>query len=213
MAGDFKTPRRSLAPPQLARALIVVMASAPDRAALIGDMEEEFARQSQQSPHEARAWYWRQTAISAPYLALKRLGSEETRRLGIALAATLGAFLMIHYWDIFIARGAARGFAAVTQAQTYFLARTVYLLVQMAGVAVAGGAIAALIFRDEDSFARNTLRRLVPAGVILFAPTFFAMVSPADNYDLSFRLMQLGLALPSLITGARIAMWFLGRHR
>ncbi len=213
MAGDIKPPRNALAPPHLARMLIVIMASAPERAALIGDMEEEFTQQSRRSPHGARAWYWRQTAISAPYLALKRLRSEETRRLGIALAAILGAFLMIHYWDILIARGTARGFAAVTQAQTYFLARTVYLLVQMAGVAVAGSVIAALTFREEDSFARNLLHRLVPSGVIILSPALFAMIFPADNYDLSFRLIQLGLALPALYIGARIAMWLRGRRR
>ncbi|NOX82883.1 MAG: hypothetical protein GXP06_07835 [Alphaproteobacteria bacterium] len=213
MARDIKPPHSALAPPQLARALIVIMASAPERAALIGDMEEEFAQQSQRSPHRARAWYWRQTAISAPYLALKRLRSEQTRRLGVALGATLGAFLLIHYWDIFIARGAARGFAVATGAQTFFLTRSVYLLVQMTGVSVAGGAIAALTFREQDSFARNTFRRLIPAGAIILSPTLFAMIAPADHYDLSFRLLQLALAVPALFIGARIAMWLRGRYR
>jgi hypothetical protein len=196
-----------LAPPRIARALLTFIMDAADRAVLIGDLEEEFHLLSRHSPRKAQNWYWRQIMQSAPHLILKRLRSQNIQPLGLALAALLGSFLLIYYWDIWIARSAARTFAAATNASSYFYSRAVYLLVQMIGVAIGGGLIAFFTFRAETPFLKNIAYRLAPAGFIVFAPTILAMINPADNYPLSFRLLWLGLAIPSLIGGARGGVW------
>jgi putative ABC transport system permease protein len=53
-------------PPRLARWLLRRMLDGPARSAIIGDLDEEFARfiVPQQGLRRARRWYWRQTALS-----------------------------------------------------------------------------------------------------------------------------------------------------
>ncbi len=188
------------------------MAADPvDRSALMGDLAEEFARLWRRSPDNARAWYWRQAAKSAPHLFLKRLRAPETQKLLIGIGAAVVAFFLLRYWDLWVARNAAREFAAATNAQNYFLPRMVYLIAQMAGFVLAGAMIAAVTFARETSFLANAAIRLAPIGAVLLAPTLFAMVSGADNYDLSFRLIWITLAIPSLISGAG-AYWMLSNR-
>ncbi len=201
-----------LGPPPAARALLAFIMDAADEAVLMGDMEEEFRHISRHSPRHAQSWYWRQTMRSAPHLIIKRVRALKMRPLGVALAALLGSFLLIYYWDIWVARSAARTFAAITDASSYFFSRAVYLFVQMIGVAIGGGLIAIFTFQAEAPFLKNIAYRLAPAGLIVFAPTYMAMINPADNYPLSFRLLWLSLAIPSLIGGARGGIWLQSRH-
>ncbi len=201
-----------LGSPKVARALLAFIMDAADKAVLIGDLEEEFRLLSRHSQRNAQSWYWHQIMRSAPHLILKRLRSLKMQQLGLALAALLSAFLLIYYWDIWVARSAARTFSAMTNASSYFFSRAVYLLVQMVGVAIGGGLIAIFTFRAEMPFFKNIACRLAPAGLIVFAPTFLAMINPADNYPLSFRLLWLSLAVPSLIGGARGGVWLQSRR-
>ncbi len=201
-----------LGPPWVACALLTFIMDAADKAVLIGDLEEEYRLLSRHSPRDAQSWYWRQIMRSAPHLILKRLQSLKIQPLGLAFVALLGAFLLIYYWDIWIARSAARTFAAMTNASSYFYSRAIYLLVQMIGVAIGGGLIAFFTFSTAVPFISNIAYRLAPAGLIVFAPTLLAMINPADNYPLSFRLLWLSLAIPSLIGGARGGVWLQARH-
>ena len=194
-------------PPRIAFALISFSAGAADKAALIGDLEEEFGQRSRKSLRDARAWYWRQASRSLPYLLLERMRSDQMRRIGVALLSILAAFILITLWDSWVARSAARGLYGLSQSTPVGLVRAVYLIVQMIGIALAGGIIAALTFQREETFLRNSLVRLAPAGLILFAPWIIATLNPADTYPVGFRLIWLGMAAPSLVAGARGFIW------
>jgi len=207
VAGKFENggadgPGAGLTPPRLAEKLMAIATSAPDRAALIGDLSEEFGRLHRRSPQSAKAWYWRQTARSAPHLFLKRLRDAPFQKIGIAIAATLGAFLLISLWEVWIARNAAREFAALTQASNFTAARIVYLAVQMLGVALGGAMIAIATFDRRASFMKNLVTRLAPAAFVLFAPALIASFVLADTYPINFRLLWTALSVPSLAIGA-----------
>lgn len=216
MAGEFKSGADSgadLTPPRLAERLMTAAVSAPDRAALIGDLHEEFSRLSRRSPNEARAWYWRQTAQSAPHLFWKRLRSPALRNIAVAAAATLGAFILIALWDGFIARNAARGFANLTQATDFTLARAIYLGVQMIGVAFGGAMIAYFTFDRSAGLIKNYLTRLTPAALVILAPTLIEFASPANTYPATYQLLWTALAIPSLVAGAAGAVWLFSKRR
>ena len=100
----------------------------------------------------------------------------------------------------------------MTNAETYTLARAVYLLVQMLGVALAGGVLAIFTFRRERNFLSNVIRRLTPAALVLFGPALISLMSPNPTYDTSFQLLWLALAAPSLIGGAACALWLRSRR-
>ena len=207
MVGNAEQFDPPLGPPRIAFALLSFSAGDADKSALIGDLQEEFSQRSRKSPRAARAWYWRQASRSLPFLLLDRMRSENVRRIGVAILAILAAFIFITLWDIWVARNAARSFAGLAQSTPGGVIRAVYLAVQMFGIACAGGVIAALTFQREETFLRNSLYRLAPAGLILFAPWIVATLNPADTYPLGFRLTWLSLAAPALIAGARGFVW------
>jgi predicted permease len=53
-------------PPRLPRRLLRAAAPRADRAAIIGDMDEEFRRRAARDRGRASAWYWRQALASTP---------------------------------------------------------------------------------------------------------------------------------------------------
>ncbi len=212
MAGNAENFGAPIDPPRLAHALLAVSAGATDKAALIGDLEEEFGQRVRTSPRAARAWYWRQAYSSLPHLLLERMRTERMRRLGLAALAVLAGFIFISLWEIFVARNAARGFAGLSGTPSFLAVRIVYLAAQMFGVAAAGGAIAALIFQREETFLHNAVRRLAPAAIVMFLPWIIATLNPADTYPLSFRLVWLALAAPSLVGGAWLVRKWLSRR-
>ena len=213
MAGNAENFSAPIGPPRIAHALLAVSAGASDKAALIGDLEEEFGQRSRKSPRAARAWYWRQTSLSLPHLLLERMRTERMRRLGIAALAVLAGFIFVSAWEITVARNAARGFAGLSETPSFVAVRIVYLAAQMFGVAAAGGLIAVATFRRDESFLRNAVHRLAPAALVLFAPWIIATLNPADTYPLNFRLIWLALAAPSLLAGARSAIWISSKRK
>lgn len=213
MAEDLKPHRRRLSPPALARALLALAAAPADRAALIGDLEEEFAAISGLSRHRARAWYWRQAALSAPHLLARRFASPQARRFAVTALAAVAAFALVRYWDVAVARKAARAFYATFQSPSYAPARMVYLAVQAAGFALAGGGVAGIAFARSERFLKNLQTRLAPAAVLLFAPALIGRLAASDAYPLGFRLAQTGLAAGAFIAGAWIAARLRRRRR
>lgn len=211
MVGNAENFSAPIGPPRVAYALLALLACAADKAALIGDLEEEFGQRVRASPRAARAWYWRQASLSLPHLLLERMRTERVRRLGLAALTVLAGFIFISLWEIFVARNAARGFAGLSETPSFVAVRIVYLAAQMVGVAAAGGAIAAAIFRRNEPFMHNAVRRLAPAAFVLFSPWIIATLNPADTYPLNFRLAWLALAAPSLIAGAWVMVKWLRR--
>ena len=214
MAGNAENFGAPIGPPRLAHALLAVSAGAADKAALIGDLEEEFGQRFRKSPRAARAWYWRQTSLSLPHLLLERIRTDRMRRLGVVALAVLAGFIFMSLWEMFVARNAARGFAGLSETPSFLAVRFVYLAAQMIGVAAAGGAIAALIFSRDKPFINNAARRLAPAAMVLFSPWIITIFDPATTYPLSFQLLRLSLAAPSLVGGAwLVAKWQSRRPR
>ena len=211
MAGDAANFGEPLGPPRLALALLSLSAAAADKAALIGDLEEEFSQRSRNSPRAARAWYWRQASLSLPHLLLERLRTDRVRQLGTAALAVLAGFVLISLWDMMVARNAARGLAGLSETPSYAMVRIAYLATQMFGVAAAGGVIAVLTFRGGEPFLRNASRRLAPAAFVLFLPWLIAIFDPANNYPLSFLIARLSFAAPSLVVGAWATSKWLSR--
>ena len=207
MAGNAEDPRGLLSPPRFAQALIAMAAEPADRAVLIGDLEEEFARLRRRSPNAARAWYWRQTAGSAPHLAMKRLRSSEAQRIALTFIIAAAAFFLLRYWDVFIARNAARLFFELTSGESYTPSRVVYFVVQAAGFLIAGAAVAMLAFKKTDTLAKNFAFRLAPVGALLLAPILIAAVG-GGNYPTGLRVLQIALAAPALVLGAWLAVRF-----
>lgn len=195
----------ALGSPRLARAIATMLCAPSERPALIGDLEEEYARLVAQSPARARTWYWRQTVLSAPRLIAARCRSAPAGRLAITLIAAGAAFFLLRYWDMFVARGAARGFFALFESGSYAPARAVYLAAYAGGFALAGAGIAFAAFDRRAGFTANLARRLLPAAVLLFAPAIIAQLTGSDHYDAGFRVLQIALAAGALVLGARCA--------
>lgn len=203
----------SLSPPTFATSLLELLIVSSDRAELLGDLQEEFANISLRSPAAARSWYWRQAALSAPYFLLKRFQSSHVKKITVALVAAVVTYLFIKYWDVFLARAAVRGLASNTDGWSVSVLRSFYLLVQMLGVAIGGGAIAALTFEKQRSFIKNALARLAPISLLIFAPKLYALIDPTSTYPTSYKLIWIMLAVPSLVLGALCMMWFLTRQQ
>jgi predicted permease len=55
-----------MTPPRVPRTLVRWLAAREDRAAIIGDLDEEFARRAAAGPAPARWWYWTQALASIP---------------------------------------------------------------------------------------------------------------------------------------------------
>ena len=203
----------SLSPPRVATSLLEMLIVSADRAELIGDLQEEFAIISRQSPSAARSWYWRQAAFSSPYFLWKRFHSSNVRKIVFALLAAILSFFLIKYWDIYMARNAVRSVATQADGLSVITIRGVYLFVQMLGVGISGAVIAVLTFDKQSSFTKNSLTRLVPISLLIFAPKVYALIDPASTYPMSYKLIWIMLAVPALILGALCMMWFLARRQ
>lgn len=188
--------------PRLARALVLIAAAPADKAALAGDLEEEFAQLADASPGAARRWYWRQASMSLPHLLLRRLRGQAARRFGVAVFAAFGALAFSGIWDLYIARGVALGFYSLSGADDYGAVRLVFLFVQIGGVALAGAIIAHLTFLRERSFAQNLIARLLPVGLVFFAPAALEIARASPDYPVWFRLVWMAFAAPALVVGA-----------
>ena len=55
-----------MTPPSVPRTIVRWLAAREDRAAIIGDLDEEFARRAAGGPGRARWWYWTQALASTP---------------------------------------------------------------------------------------------------------------------------------------------------
>ena len=203
-----------LEPPVAAERLLALLARPEERPVLLGDMREEFAEHLASSRAIARAWYWRQAVASFPHLMYLRLQSDTVRQLGLMLLAVPTAFLMITLWDIYVARVSARSFAAASQDLSLLAVRTVYFIVQLTGVALAGAMIAVLTFRKAVSLGHNLLYRIVPALMLILGPSLVRLLFADETYPTIYGMLRIGLTIPVLVLGASVAAWlFVYRSR
>lgn len=200
-----------LSSPAFARALIAIAAASADRAALIGDLEEEFAQRQKRSGEKAQAWYWRQAALSTPHLIISRLRSPGVRQFILTAAAAIAAYMLVRIWDVFVARSAAQGFYRLFETESFGPTRIVYLLVQATGYLIAGAGIAWVAFDKRESLMKNFASRLFPTAAVLFAPALISQLAASDAYSPAFRLLQMSVAALAFGTGAFVMARFLNR--
>jgi hypothetical protein len=108
---------------------------------------------------------------------------------------------------VFVARGAALGFAAAFDGMPIYAARLVYVAVQMACVMAASVVIALMTFDAGRGLFENILRRLAILALLVVVPPIVESLVSSDGYPLSFVLpwaaaMTLAVGLGSHI-GAR----------
>ena len=186
-------------PPAIAQALVSRLTPQTHRSYLLGDLAEGYAERLSQSEADARSWYWRQALRSMPSLAGLRLRSEKARTVGFMVLVTVAAWLMIEFWEIYVARQSASFLASRPDAPDLFVVRIVYFLVQALGFAIAGAGIARFAFRREWLFGRNLLYGIGPIAGSLLVASVIAAVSTQQYLYCAWRA---GLAVAALVGGA-----------
>lgn len=201
-------------PPALPQTILSWIALPADRQVLLGDLHEEFAsRTHRRSGRGARAWYWRQAALSMPYLLLQRLRAEGVRKMGITIFTTLAALAMIVAWDIWVARASVQYVASRADTPSLLVVRSLYFTIQMFGVALAGAAVAVLTFTRTRRFALNALYCLGPVIAALMLVSLFNLLAAEGGYPMGYLLIRLGLSIPALLLGAVIGSAVLSSRR
>ncbi|MEM8815870.1 MAG: hypothetical protein AAGE85_08585 [Pseudomonadota bacterium] len=202
MAPDTRNLRPRSAPPAIAEALVSRLTPQPHRSYLLGDLAEGYALQLRQSEAEARSWYWRQTLRSMPFLTGLRLRSDGARTLGLVLAVSAAAWVMMDFWELYVARQSASFLASQPDAPSMIVVRSIYFLVQTIGFALAGAGIAKLAFRRQWQFGKNLVYFLGPT---LCALVVAAAVAASATQQFGYIALRIGLAAIALTGGAYLA--------
>lgn len=200
MAED--APHQRITPPRAASALLTLALRGSTMAPLLGDLDEEYAEIAEGSPKAARRWYWRQSVLSTVHVVAERARQE---RLDRALLGVAVIFLFLHYWNLWIAPGAATQVYALSDAGSYGPARIAYFIVAILGAGLAGAFFSRVTATARIRLIRFILTRAAPASLLLFTPALFEILNAGEDYPIVYRLSQTGLAAGSFIAGAAIA--------
>ena len=191
-------------PPRAAAALLAFVLRGSNMAALIGDLDEEYAQIAHGSPKAARRWYWRQSALSTVHVAIERAREENLHRALIGLATV---FLFLNAWNFWVAPGAATQVYALTNAGSYMPARVTYFLVVIAGTGLAGAFFSRVAATMSASLDHFMVMRVTPAVLLLFSPSVMKILTAGDGYPVTYRLSLTGLAAAAFAIGAAFAFW------
>lgn len=182
-------------PPRMAQRIIAVLMPEELRAAVLGDLEEEFVRRHAASSRQAAAWYWRQTLASIPAITVQHLrthGASMLMWMVFAAAAMTGVSL----WDSWVAQKAAWNLAAMTSIDDIQLIRTLYIFLQAMGFYIAGAFISRTAIRVQTHQLCVAVAVCLPLSVT---------VIQALNTDLqTFRLLQMLLCMLAVASGLLI---------
>lgn len=201
-------PHTHLTPPRMAALILRLLTRGRAMAAMIGDLDEEYAARVNETPGRAERWYWRQTALSAAHLTLAeiRRPAFQSAVLGLGLA-----YLLLQVWNLWIAPGAAQRFYLWTDGDSYTPARIVYFAVAVIGAGAAGAVFAR--FASHRGVRRFLIARAAPAALLVFAPAFVQIVASGADYPVLYRLGQISLSVAAFIAGAVIYTALTGRRR
>ncbi len=206
-------PHTHLTPPRAAALILRFITRGRAMAAMIGDLDEEYAARAHGSPDRsaqgsAQRWYWRQTALSAAHLAIAevRRPAFQSTIVGLGLA-----YLLLQVWTLWVAPGAAQRFYLWTDGGSYTPARIVYFAVAVIGAGVAGAVFAR--FAPRSLANRFLTKRAAPAALLVFAPALIQIVTSGADYPVLFRLGQVSLSVAAFIAGAVIYMGLKDRRR
>ncbi|MEO1243232.1 MAG: hypothetical protein AAFX54_15080 [Pseudomonadota bacterium] len=200
MAEDASHQR--ITPPRAASALLALALRGSTMAPLLGDLDEEYAEIAEGSPKAARRWYWRQSVLSTAHVIAERARQEHLHRALLGVAAV---FVFLHYWNLWIAPGAATQVYALSDVGSYGPARIAYFIVAILGAGAAGAFFSRVAATARIRLIKFILTRAGPAALLLFAPASFEILTAGEGYPVVYRLSQTGLAAGSFIAGAAIA--------
>ncbi|MEM9617516.1 MAG: hypothetical protein AAF936_06110 [Pseudomonadota bacterium] len=194
--------QRRITPPRAASALLALALRGSAMTPLLGDLDEEYAKIAEGSLKAARRWYWRQSVLSTVHVIAERARRERLHR---ALLGVATVFLFLHYWNLWIAPGAAIQVYALSDAGSYGPARIAYFIVAILGAGIAGAFFSRVTATARAKLSQFILTRAAPASLLLFTPALFEILTAGDGYPIVYRLSQTGLAAGSFIAGAAIA--------
>ena len=200
-------PHTHLSPPRAAAALLRFFTRNTAMAAMIGDLDEEFAARAEAAPGGAQRWYWRQTALSAAHLTIDAVRRPAFQGAVVGLAL---AYVLLQVWNVWIARGAALQFYQWTNGESYAPARIAYFVVAVIGAGFAGAIFAR--FAPRSAAPRFLRKRAAPAALLVFAPALIQIATSGADYPVLFRLGQVSLSGAAFIAGAVLCASLTGKR-
>ncbi len=184
------------APPPLAMRLLEWVTPQPLRAAILGDLAEEFASRQQQSFHAADRWYWRQALRSLTALTLLRIRTQSMPVVLSVIVTTLLGVLVATAWDVLVARQSAAALAAIDSAPNLVVIRTLYFVLMATGAGLIGALTARWVFRRHWSFHRNGL---VFLGPLMLALVVLAWVATLTHQLIGYAILKTTLVLLAMV--------------
>lgn len=206
---DPVTPPR---PPALAEWLLARLTSPHVRSALLGDLAEEFAQRSNQSPKRARGWYWHQLIRSFPHLIISRARATDALARCLSLSIMTAVIVFLVAWDLMISRPSAYWVAMQEQPPTLLIVRIIYFAVQTLGALLGGAVIALTLFNPQRPFWRNATLYLGPVIIALIVLSCLAALERGLVRSTSYLLLRNGLSLVALLSAAALTSTFTSRR-
>lgn len=211
MGGHTDAINRAAFPPRLAYSLLRFATAPANRPALLGDLHEQFLHRTTTSPRAARAWYWKQAVRSLPHIAWSRLRSPKGKNIALLILTTVFAVIMTSIWDRHISRASVQYIAAQPNAPSLLVMRSLYFAVQSVGIGLAGSIIAGLTFDKNSSFVKNVFYRLGPTLLLFLTVSTISLSSREGGFPALYLAIRIGLAIPALLVGARLASQLMGK--
>lgn len=195
--------RKPNRPPAWSRLLLSHFVGHEQRESLLGDLEEEFHHRAFSSPRSARRWYRRQTLGSLPHLAWQRMESISLAAMlwGLAQLACLSGLAWL--WDVQVAQTTAWRLGNSLATQSLVVLRFIYLLLFALGYAGLGFLLAYGLRRFPLPGRRGEGRGWTVLVLVAALMVGVPLVQADSPGLLSFRLLQLSVAVAALLTGSR----------
>ena len=199
-------------PPKLAEWLLGAIAAKRERAALLGDLAEEFADRSSRSAAQARHWYWLQVLRSSPHLIAARARSSDALRRCLIGALMMFAIGFLVAWDLIVSRPTVYWIATQDQAPALIIVRLAYFAIQIVGTLIGGAAIALTLFDARRPFWRNATLYLGPVMVALIVLSCLSALERGLVRSSSYLLLRNGLSMLALLGAAALSTAFMRRR-
>jgi hypothetical protein len=189
----------------LVRVLVGWLAGPDLREHVLGDLEEDFAKEPSSGAFNLRLW--KEVLVSAPRLMALRLERRDFRVLALTLLATLAAYVLLLIWSTFVIRPtmiAIREEYGAVSSSSYLM---LYQLVRLPGILAVGTAVSYFLFRSDQSLLWNFVSRMMPLVLLLALPRVLAMLSQPEYFDLANSLARVLADCVALAIAARLGLW------
>ncbi len=194
--------------PRLAEIILGLAAGPELREHVIGDMQEEYCS----GVGDAKGRIWRELLRALPGLLLLRLRQVDMRAVGIKILLTIGAYLALMFWGIYVTRPIMIGLRDnfdVAQSVNYLL---LYFPVRLTGIAIVAAIIARFTFKAELGFGKNFRRWLLPLLLLLVLPPIAVSLLSQTAYPIGDTVLRMAIDLAALVVGALLGNWLNRRN-